>query len=84
MKLPSPPQEVDGLDVIRKAMIERRAEAFKHWPEAIGDTVLFSHAIAWLSYTQSLNQYVQTEIVCICNRNTATRNPNCKATEHKP
>lgn len=58
MDKPKPPTEVDSCDEIRKAMIEKRNKCFDDWPGAIGDTVLFSHVIAWLGYCESLHQYV--------------------------
>lgn len=59
MKRPIPSSEVDHIDSVRRAMIARRNECFKSWPEGINDTVLFSHVIAWLSYAEALHQYVE-------------------------
>ncbi len=60
MMKPKPPTETDSIESLRDAMIKRRNEAMKNWPEGINDSVLFSHVIAILAYAKELENYVQS------------------------
>lgn len=40
---------VDSKSVVREALIEMRDRLFSGWPDTIGDTLIATHAIWWLS-----------------------------------
>lgn len=43
---------IDTVESIRAALVNLRTEAMKDWPDRIGETLVLSHALWWLSHLE--------------------------------
>lgn len=43
---------IDTVNSVRQALINLRSEAMNDWPDRIGETLVLSHALWWLSHLE--------------------------------